>query len=268
MKFGMPTLVEYKNTEECAVLCKKLGLDFVEINMSFPGYLAETLSYDGLAEISEKTGVEYTFHLDEQLDPFNFSKIISSAYSDIAKKAIELSEKLGGTRLNMHLPMGVYATLPEKRVYLSEVYNDIYTEKVIRFAELCRSEIGSGKTLLCIENTDASRFGFTGFQRGAIDEMLKYDCFALTLDTGHEIVAEFRDRDVYEKYPDRLFHMHLHDATREKGPHLPLGEGEVKTDEMLALAEKKNLTCLIEVKTSEGIEKSVNYLRRRGVKLG
>lgn len=38
MLFGMPTLIETNTLEECAVLCKNLNLDFIELNMNLPQY--------------------------------------------------------------------------------------------------------------------------------------------------------------------------------------------------------------------------------------
>lgn len=40
MRFGMPTLIEIKLLEERAVLCRELGLNFIEINYS------EVLAYE------------------------------------------------------------------------------------------------------------------------------------------------------------------------------------------------------------------------------
>ena len=41
MKFGMPALVECKDITECVEVAKQNGLDFVEINMSFPQYIPQ-----------------------------------------------------------------------------------------------------------------------------------------------------------------------------------------------------------------------------------
>lgn len=38
MQFGMPTLIENRTLEDNIRLCKKLGLQFLELNMNFPEY--------------------------------------------------------------------------------------------------------------------------------------------------------------------------------------------------------------------------------------
>ena len=74
MKFGMPTLIELETIEDCAKLCQKLNLDFIEINMSFPQYQVDSLVIDELMELKRRYGIEYTIHADEQLNPFDFNK--------------------------------------------------------------------------------------------------------------------------------------------------------------------------------------------------
>ena len=67
MDFGMPTLIETANLEECAVLCKELGLQFVELNMNLPQYQINKIDTEKVLQISEEYGIYYTIHLDENL---------------------------------------------------------------------------------------------------------------------------------------------------------------------------------------------------------
>lgn len=67
--FGMPTLIEILDLEQSAALCRRLGLKFMEINMSFPQYQPECLDADRLLELKEKYGIYFTVHIDESLDP-------------------------------------------------------------------------------------------------------------------------------------------------------------------------------------------------------
>ncbi len=83
--------------------------------------------------------------------------------------------------------------------------------------------------------------------------------FALTLDTGHEFCLDFADSNVFAEYPQKLFHLHLHDA-KGKSAHLPLGEGGVDIPEKLKMLSEDG-TCLIEVKTIDGLNSSCEYLK-------
>ena len=63
--FGMPTLIENRDLEEAVILCKELGLQFVELNMNFPMYQiprVEETAY--LKELAAKNNIYFTIHLD------------------------------------------------------------------------------------------------------------------------------------------------------------------------------------------------------------
>lgn len=258
MKFGMPTLIEFNNIEECAACASRLGLDFVEINMSFPDYNVESLKIESLNDIAKRYGVFYTFHADESLNPFDFTKSVSECYFDVMRKSIRIAKAVGAPVINMHLLKGVYATLPDKVVLLSEVYIDRYLERVKEFIEVCEFEIGESELKIAIENVDTSHF--TDFQIEALSLFMNSRAFGLTLDVGHDYCMRGKDRHVFEKYRDRLIHMHLHDSDGSHA-HLPLGEGDVDVSSALAML-KPDATCLIEVKTADGLDTSVKYLKR------
>ena len=45
MKLGMPQLFEFDTIEENLILCKELGLDFIELNLNF-GYCRYELEHN------------------------------------------------------------------------------------------------------------------------------------------------------------------------------------------------------------------------------
>ena len=261
MKFGMPTLVECKDINECAAVATECGLDFVEINMSFPQYQPQALDSNLLCELTKKHGIGYTIHADEMLNPFDFNDTVSDCYFEVMKDTISFAKKIGATVINMHLLKGVYVTLPDRVVLLGDVYFEKYIEKVGQFVKMCENEIGDSNLKIAIENVDSNPF--TQSQIKALDIMLQSDVFGLTLDTGHEYCLGFKDSPIFEKYSEKLIHMHLHDAV-SKSAHLPLGSGGVDiTGSIFKLPTDRS--CLIEVKTIDGLKESVKYLRKQGV---
>ena len=54
MKFGMPTLVECDGILDCVKVAEECGLDFIEINMSFPEYLPSRLDAEELIKITKE----------------------------------------------------------------------------------------------------------------------------------------------------------------------------------------------------------------------
>ena len=261
MKFGMPTLVECRDINECAAVAAECGLDFIEVNMSFPQYQPQALDANLLCELAKKHGIGYTIHADEMLNPFDFNDKVSGCYFEVIKDTISFAKKIGASVINMHLLKGVYVTLPDKVVLLNDVYFDNYIEKVRQFVKMCENEIGNSDIKICIENVDSNQF--TEAQIKALDLMILSDAFALTLDTGHEYCLGFKDSHIYDKYRHKLIHLHLHDAVG-KSAHLALGDGEVDIKGSIARLPCDN-TCLIEVKTIDGLKKSINYLKKTGV---
>lgn len=57
MFFGMPTLIELNTVEDCAALCKELGLQFVELNMNLPQCQLNRIDVPYFKEIAEKYGI-------------------------------------------------------------------------------------------------------------------------------------------------------------------------------------------------------------------
>ncbi len=259
MKFGMPTLVECRDLEHCAQVASHLGLDFIEVNMSFPQYQPQTLGVEEARRISKKYGVFYTIHADELLNPFDFNPIIRKAYVDTMRETIRFAKALSVPIINMHLLKGVYVTLPGRVILLTDVYKEDYTKAVKEFIAVCEEEIGERDIKIAIENVDNNTF--TESQLSVLPLFMQSRVFALTLDTGHDICLDGKDRHVFNTYPKKLWHMHLHDCGVDKHPHIALGTGVVDIKGCIGKLPKDG-TCLVEVKTIAGLEESVEYLNK------
>ncbi len=256
MRYGMPTLVECKDITECALVAKRCNLDFIEVNMSFPQYNPKNSDVSLYKSLAEKYNLFYTIHADEQLNPFDFNSDVSDCYFSVMAECIDFAKAIGAPVINLHLLKGVYVTLPGKVILLTDVYKEEYLERVRAFISMCEEKIGDSGLKIAIENVDSNPF--TESQLTALEYFMKSPVFALTLDVGHDDCLAGCDRHVFEKYPEKLVHMHLHDSDG-KHPHMTLGEGRLNISEKLAML-KNDQTCLVEVKTIEGLEKSVKYL--------
>ncbi len=258
-QFGMPTLIETKDMEDCASLCRELGLSFVELNMNLPQYQPDTIDVSRLRTIGEKYGIFYTIHLDENVNVSDFNSYIAEGYLRTVRETIALARRLSAPVINMHLSRGVYFTLPEKKVYLFSEYRQRYLESILAFRELCEKAIGDSGIQICIENCD----GFLDFQKEAIELLLKSEAFALTFDIGHDHGCGNLDKPYILDHKDRLSHMHMHDASGKRN-HQALGAGEIDLEACLALAESQACRIVLETKTVAGLRQSVTWLRKRG----
>lgn len=260
MKFGMPTLVECKDLAACAEAAAGYGLDFVEINMSFPQYGAYALSAEECRRLTREYGVGFTIHADEGLNPFDFDPRVSSCYFDVMRETLRFALAIGAPIVNMHLLKGVYVTLPERVVLLNDIYREAYLSRVRDFVRMCEKEIADAPLRVAIENVDSNPF--TESQREALRSVfLPSGAFALTLDVGHNECLGGRDLSLYEEYPAALRHMHLHDSDGRRA-HLALGDGRVDIKRALSRLPSDG-TCLLEVKTLNGLSRSVEYLKNQ-----
>ena len=257
MRFGLPTLVECEGIKDCVELASKLSLDFIEINMSFPQYQVKSLDIEELESYKRERGIFYTIHADEQMNPFDFNPDVSACYFGIMKDYIAFAKKLGIPVINMHLLKGVYVTLPGKVILLTDVYREDYLGRVREFIAMCEREIGDADVKIAIENVDSNPF--TKSQLEALPLFMASPVFALTLDIGHDTCLAGVDRAVFNEYPDKLVHLHLHDSNG-KSAHLPLGTAQVNIADTLKLLPEDG-TCLVEVKTIAGLCDSVDYLK-------
>jgi sugar phosphate isomerase/epimerase len=254
IEFGMPTLLELKNIEECAALAGALGLSFVEINMNMPQYQIERLDAKALRRLAAG-GLYFTFHLDENFNPSDFNRLVARAYIETAVATVRLAREIGAPVVNLHLAEGIYFSLPGRKAYLFDVYRDQYLKGLTDFRNACR-EVAGDEVTLSVENTS----GFLPFMREGLELLLDCPCFSLTLDVGHGHAASGADEAFFLEHRERLSHIHLHDAVGESC-HLALGRGEIDLPEKLSLAAARGCRCVVETKTADALRASVEWLK-------
>ena len=272
MQYGMPTLIENKTLAENISLCKELGLDFIELNMNFPEYQIDKLeNREEFYHIAEENGIYYTIHLDENLNIADFNPLVREAYLettrrtiDVAKQMVPLKDIYGNQdqplTINMHMHHGIYITLPDKKVQMYDRDFDVYMDYFRIFRECCEKWIGDADIKIAVENTD----GFRDYEKKAIEYLLSSPYFVLTWDIGHSKAVKEIDVPFIAEHESSLKHFHIHDG-KENPPknHLALGDGEIDLMERLEMAEKCNARCVLETKTIEALEKSVQWIKCR-----
>ena len=258
LQFGAPTMVEMENLKQGAEVCRDLGLAFLELNINFPQYLLPKLDVEELKTLGEEYGIFYTLHLDDEMSIADFNPYIAEGYCRTVYDAIELSKRLGIRKLNMHLSRGAKYTLPDRVIYFFEAYEEDYLARIRAFRDECELRIGSEEITICVENTA----GFLPFQRRAVELLLESPVFGLTFDIGHNFCAGDMDEAFILAHADRLKHFHIHDCLEGKKDHRTLGTGVLDVKRYLALAEKLSCTAVVETKTVESLQQSMEWIRR------
>ena len=275
LHFGMPTLIELNSLKENVELCKKLKLNFIELNMNIPLFSVLGIEDENNFELKKiieelnfyqkEFGIYFTIHLDEN---FNFSDsniYIKNAYLKTLKAVIKNSKKINCPIINMHLNKGIYFTLPTEKVFLFEKYKEEFNNSLEEFIKFCNCEISDSNISISIENTD----GWTDFEKKSIEKILMNKNFSLTFDIGHSQAIGNIDQDFILKNKSKLKHFHIHDgtlpnaATKQFGKnHLQLGTGNINLKEKIYLAKETNSRCVIETKTVESLVESVKWITK------
>ena len=274
MQFGMPTLIENQTLEENAALCCSLGLQFIELNMNFPEYQIDQLEQtETMLKIADQYGIYYTIHLDENLNIADFNLLVTKAYLETVRRSVDVAKKLMRLRdqygdcsqpliLNMHMNHGIHITLPDRKVQMYSRDFDAYMRSFVTFRSLCEEWIGDSDVMIAVENTD----GFREYEKSAVEYLLESPKFGLTWDIGHSKAVGEKDVPFIRKHQEQLIHFHIHDGSESPARnHLALGDGEINLMERLKLAEGRNARCVLETKTIEALNKSVNWLRRNHI---
>ncbi len=252
IRFGIPTVIEGPEARQGIALCRRLGFDFLELNMCFPEYWNDCRDAARMRSLAREEGVGLTLHLDERLDPCDFNPLLRDAAAETVRRALAFAAEAGARRAVMHLNGGTHITLPEGKPLLYELHEARYVEALASFRDAVRG-MDTGIPL-CVENT-----GWRPFERRAVDLMLESPAFALCWDTGHDHAAGGIDEDFMRAHADRVAHMHLHDALGKRN-HLPPGTGEIDIADRLRFAKERGLTCVVEVKTARALGDSARYL--------
>lgn len=264
MFFGMPSLIEFQDLRKDLALCRELGLDFIELNMNYPAFdlawLEENIPV--LRDLTQ-TGVFFTVHLDELLNPGEFNPLVRGAYFETVRRTIRCAAAIGIPVLNMHMTEGIRVTLPDRKVLVYEQCRETYLQNWADFIAMCENAIGSNPIKICIENTG----GFYPFQHSAIALALNSPVFRLTWDIGHSKANQESDLPFLMKNEASLAHFHIHDGTEDPPRnHLALGDGSIDLAARLNLAKKHSCTCVIETKTAAALRASITYLENTGWK--
>lgn len=275
LHFGMPTLIELNSLKENVELCKKLKLNFIELNMNIPLFSVLGIEDENNFELKKiieelnfyqkEFGIYFTIHLDENFNFADSNIYIKNAYLKTLKAVIKNSKKINCPIINMHLNKGIYFTLPTEKVFLFEKYKEEFNNSLEEFIKFCNCEISDSNIFISIENTD----GWTDFEKKSIEKILMNNNFSLTFDIGHSQAIGNIDQDFILKNKSKLKHFHIHDGTLPNATtkqfgknHLQLGTGNINLKEKIYLAQETNSRCVIETKTVESLVESVKWITK------
>lgn len=257
-ELGMPWLIEIEDMTQTIKICQKLNLSFIELNMNLPGNLPENLDARLLKILQRDTGIGFTIHMPDDLDLANFDSSIREGNVNSCKKTIEWAGVSGVELINMHINKGTYYTLPDKKVFVYERYEEEFLQNIITSYRQLTALAERYNVKLCIENADSF---YLPYINKAISKLSQMKQIEFTYDIGHDAKCGYREKDIILSHVDKVTHMHLHDYDGTSD-HLKLFSGNIDIKDMFNFARKKGISVVIEVKTLSALVDSVNCIQQ------
>lgn len=248
MLLGMPQLYEFDTIEENLILCKDLGLDFVELNLNF-GYCRAEMEAKTVCDLLKKYNLQATLHFYDEADFGSYDEVVEAylilldRYASLGKGYIK--------QINVHNIPGPVVTISGVKNYIYEKEYDVYIKRLInnfkRAEEICkRNDIN-----MVIENTD----NIPAYMKRTYKDL--YDNgFRFCYDIGHDGLSYDIIYEINEELNLPFDEFHIHDGTRKKC-HLALGDGEIDIKKFKDLAIKNNAFVVLEVKQKSDLLVSV-----------
>lgn len=260
LRLGMPVLLELPNFAAHAAACRRLGLHFVELNMNLPWCCPENLPAWEVRRVGVQAGLFFTLHFPEELDLGSFHPQLRHGALERVLQSLRWAADAGMEKATMHLNTGVYFTLPSGREWLYGVFEDQFLSAISESFEQIYHEARECGVVVAIENAGWEHT----FIQHALSDLAELNGFWLTWDTGHNAASLYRHQPLLERYADRVIHVHLHDFDGARD-HQPLYTGSVDIEHTLEWADERDLSVVLEVKTLEALEISVDALMERGL---
>lgn len=249
MKIGMPVLYEYNSLNDNINLCKKLNLDFIELNLNF-GYIRKQLQDKKYIKmLSLKKDIIYTCHFFDEADFGSFPEI-TKGYFKIFKKFMKPLKKLNCKLINVHLNVGPIVTISGIKNYLYEKEYDEYIYRLktnLRYLNKLCHKINAK---LVLENVKTPNFILKTYKD------LK-DEFTFNYDIGHDYTNDSRLLLMTKSL--NILEYHIHDSDM-KLDHLALSEGTM--DIKMYKRMVKDAYAVLEVKSSTDLIKSIEIFRK------
>lgn len=248
MLLGMPQLYEFDTIEENLILCKELGLDFVELNLNF-GYCRAEMEAKTVCDLLKKYNLQATLHFYDEADFGSYDEVVEAylilldRYASLGKGYIK--------QINVHNIPGPVVTISGAKNYIYEKEYDVYIKRLInnfkRAEEICkRNDIN-----MVIENTD----NIPSYMKRTYKDL--YDNgFRFCYDIGHDGLSYDIIYEINKELNLPFDEFHIHDGTRKKC-HLALGDGEIDIKKFKDLAIKNNAFVVLEVKQKSDLLVSV-----------
>jgi sugar phosphate isomerase/epimerase len=257
--FGIPALIEYHELGPNLDLCQDLKVGFLELNMNMPYSFPEKLDPLQLRSAADN-GLRLSMHLHDELDLGSLHPTVRQGHLTRCAETLRWAAENGLWLLNLHLNPGVYFTLPDRKIWVYGRYLEQYKAALLDSLAFLSEEASALGIRLCLENTGHLSLPF---MREAVESVLHLRSVGLCWDIGHDARSGYREEEFMLKHLDKVWHMHFHDYNGSSDHQLPF-TGTMDCPRYLKLAEERDMSVLVEVKTEKAVREAVSTLRQKG----
>lgn len=247
MKLGMPQLYEFDTIEENLILCKELGLDFIELNLNF-GYCRKEMEAQTVCDLLKKYNVEATLHFYDEADFGSYDEVVE-AYLTLLERYAKLGN--GYIKLiNVHNIPGPIVTISGVKNYIYDKEYDTYINRLINNLNKANKICNDNNIEMVIENTNIPEYMIKTYKD------LYNNGFKFNYDIGHDDNDNDMLLNIIKDIPLEFKEFHIHDGNR-KTCHLALSEGNIDIKKFKNMATNFNAYVVLEVKQKSDLLKSV-----------
>jgi len=245
IKIGMPQLYEFDTIEDNLILAKKLGVNFIELNLNF-GYCRKEMEAKTVADLLKKYDIEATLHFYDEADLGSYDEVVDAylvlldRYAKLGKGYIK--------QINMHLIPGPVVTISGIKNYIYEKEYNEYIQRLINNFKKAEKICNENGINMVIENTD----NIPSYTTKTYHDLYKAG-FRFCYDIGHDHLSYDIVWNLLSEIDLPFDEFHIHDAKDRKKCHLALGDGTLDVAKFKRLAEKNNAYVVLEVKQSSDL---------------
>jgi sugar phosphate isomerase/epimerase len=253
IKIGMPQLYEFDTIEDNLVLAKKLGVDFIELNLNF-GYCRSEMEAKTVADLLKKYDIEATLHFYDEADLGSYDEVVDAYLVHLERYARLGSDYI--KQINMHLIPGPVVTISGVKNYIYEKEYDEYIARFVKNLHKAEKICNDNGIRMVIENTD----NIPSYTKRTYKDLYNAG-FKFCYDIGHDHLSYDIVDEVLKEVPLEFQEFHFHDGKDRKKCHLALGEGTIDLKKFKDLTIKHDAWVNLEVKQASDLEISVPYFR-------
>ena len=244
---GLPTLIEFNSVSENIEFALKNNFEFIELNLNLP-YVQQYI----LSNNNPTNRLKYTLHFFDEAD-FGLYDEVADAYIALLEKYLSKCYTYV-KQVNIHLNLGPVVTISGIKNY---IYNIYYNDYIIRLENNLSKVLNicnKFNVSLVLENIESKDFIINTIK----DLETNYH---FTYDIGHDYTSGNNLYEYFINNIDKYREVHFHDSTTSRC-HLALGDGEITIKSFYNLIRSKIEYILLEVKSSDDLIKSINYLNQ------